>query len=333
MIKILFITDTMNNNFNGVVNLIHYLTNNLKKLKIDIQLVSTDDFSNFKLTNDVRLAFPQINYISKLISKYQPNFIHIFTEGSLGLSAKLACDSLNLAYTTSFNTQFDYYLKHRYCFPLALTRKYLNYFHAKSAKVFVPTLSVKQSLINYFSNQTLTIIGRGVDQTIFHCDAPKRKIPANDPLCIYTGRVVKEKNLDCFLNIKSIKRKIVIGDGPMKKFYSEHYPDVDFIGFQPHKKINEYYNASDIFVFPSKTDTFGQVLLEAMICGLPIAAYPVNGPKDNVIHEQTGYLHDDLEYAIHQCKTINRENCINHSKQYTWENVAQEFLSNLAAIN
>lgn len=330
--KVLLITDSSRQHFSGVVNKINYLTQYMQAYGYEYKLLTTNDFYNIPITRgEIRLALTSRKTIRNIIEQYLPDYIHLFTEGSLGLLSKWVCDAENIRYTTSYTTQFDLYFKQRYQIPITITQRLLNYFHSRSSRIFVPTNSMRDKLSSIFKNRSIMVIGRGVDHSIFSCDHPERAINVEDPLCIYAGRLAKEKNLESFLKLKAIKRKVVIGDGSILSKLRHEYPEVEFTGFLSHQQIKQQFNRADVFVFPSLTDTFGQVMLEAMSCGLPVAAYPCTGPKDIIKQGETGYLSEDLEYAIHQCKHISRQACVNHSHQFNWETATRQFLAGLIA--
>lgn len=249
--------------------------------------------------------------------------IHIATEGPLGMAARRWCLKNNMSFTTSYHTQFPEYLRLRLPIPMSLSYAWLRHFHSKATYTLVPTRSQKKRL-NSHGFRHLKVWGRGVDTSIFNPSTPKKlKLPR--PIMVYMGRIAVEKNIEAFLSLDIPGTKLVIGDGPDLNMLKRRYPNTVFTGSKSGHNLASWLSGGDVFVFPSKTDTFGLVLLEAMACGLPVAAYPVTGPQDIIQEGITGALHNDLEIAITNALHLDPAPCIDYAQQCNWTKVTSVF--------
>ena len=245
------------------------------------------------------------------------------TEGPVGFAGRKYCLKNKLRYTSSFHTRFPDYIKQRAYIPKSLTYSILRRLHDNSVNVLVPSLSMVEELERYnFKN--LKVWNRGVDNELFNPN--KRNRNDNDIQLTYVGRVAIEKNIEEFLKLKGNYNKTVVGDGPELQKYIKKYPDINFVGLKRGKELAEYYANADVFVFPSKTDTLGNVILEALACGTPIAAYPVTGPKDILKDSKLNTLDDRLGNSIEKALKVNRNDCREFAMKFTWEGCANEFL-------
>jgi 1,2-diacylglycerol 3-alpha-glucosyltransferase/glucuronosyltransferase len=257
----------------------------------------------------------------------RPSAIHIATEGPLGLIARWCCSRRRLPFTTSFHTRFPEYLHARWSVPLSWTYPWLRWFHAAASCVMVATPSVEAALrARGFGN--IERWSRGVDTRLFR---PRGKafFDYPRPISLYVGRVAVEKGVEDFLRLDLPGTKVVVGDGPQLLALRQRYPGVVFVGTKSGEDLACHYAAADVFVFPSKTETFGLVLLEAMASGVPVAAYPVPGPLDVVDHSGAGCLDWDLVAAVRGALSISPEVCRRHAETFSWENSARQFLGNL----
>jgi glycosyltransferase involved in cell wall biosynthesis len=245
----------------------------------------------------------------------------------LGIAARRYCVSHDLAFTTSYHTRFPEYVRLRVPIPLAVSYAYLKWFHGQAQRTLVPSQSQKELLESRGFNN-ICIWGRGVDTSLFkpHSNQAKNK---TNPKMVYAGRIAVEKNLEAFLSTTVPGEKILIGDGPNRIHLEKKYPQAQFLGFKQGEELVDAISDCDVFVFPSLTDTFGIVMLEAMACGLPVAAFPVDGPRDVVIQGETGYLHEDLNIAIEKALSLDRDKCRRHALTRTWESVTEIFLGQL----
>ena len=329
--KILIISDAWKPQVNGVVNSLNMTCIKLREIGHKIEVIGPDRFKTFPCPSypSIRLSFFPKKKLLSIINKYKPDSIHIATEGPLGQAARKICLDNKWRFTTSYHTQFPEYIKARIPIPLSISYFFLKRFHSKAEKTLVPTKSMAEKLKDKgFKN--IAIWSRGVDKNIFK--PSKVKINNKRKKAVYFGRVSPEKNIEAFLNTNLNIEKIVIGDGPSLAKLKEEYPEVIFLGEKFGRELSKIVAESDVFVFPSKTDTFGIVIIEALACGVPVAAYPVTGPKDIIEHEVTGYLSDNLDRAIIGALKINRNNCIQESMKYSWENCSKQFETSLSLI-
>lgn len=331
--KIALITDAWVPQVNGVVTTLNSVVDILKKQGHDILVINPNMFFNMPCP-----SYPEIRLsknpwrIKKFMKDFDPDAIHIATEGPLGLFGRWWCLRNKKSFTTSYHTKFPEYIKVRYMVPLWLTYWWLRRFHNKSNGVLITTESMKREL-EYHGFKNLTVWTRGVDQKLFNPN--KRKtISRQQTNYLYVGRISIEKNITAFLDLKIAGKKIVVGDGPQLKKLKEKYKDVEFIGVKLGKELSEYYANADVFVFPSKSDTFGVVLIEALASGTPVAAYPVTGPIDVIKSGRNGFLDENLGLAVSNCIHLaNRTLCRESVKDYTWENCAQIFLDHLVLVS
>jgi glycosyltransferase involved in cell wall biosynthesis len=256
-----------------------------------------------------------------------PCGIHIATEGPLGYAARRFCVKHGLPFTTAFHTRFPEYVEARFKIPISWSYPVMRWFHNPSKAVMAPTSSVVNNLIeNGFENVRLW--GRGVDTKLFK-PGPAAEIPGEGTVHLYVGRAAVEKNIEAFLRLKVQGRKVVVGDGPQLPMLRSRFPDVHFVGAKHGDELVSYYNAADVFVFPSLTDTFGLVMIEALACGVPVAAFPVMGPKDVITSKKIGCLDEDLHAAIRNALQKNREDCRAFAEARSWKASAETFQSYL----
>jgi glycosyltransferase involved in cell wall biosynthesis len=280
--------------------------------------------------NEVKIAYPR--KIGEKIEEISPDHIHIATEGPLGLCGRQYLDKRGYRYNTAYHTNFPEGLRKLFGIPEALTWPLIRWFHKHSGKVLTTTdTMVKHLRENGFDGELISWT-RGVDRAIFN---PSQRNKSDDKkLLVCVSRVSKEKNLEDFFNIDyPNSHKIMVGDGPMRDVYEKNYPDVEFVGFKTGLDLAYYYANADVFVFPSKWETFGIVMIEAMACGTPIAAYPCRGPKDIVSQGLTGYMNDNLSIAVDDCLNLNRDVVLEKSKEWSWENAWRIFRNNLVKVN
>jgi glycosyltransferase involved in cell wall biosynthesis len=268
--------------------------------------------------------------VAKRMKAFAPDAIHIATEGPLGLAARSYALRHGLPFSTAYHTRFPEYVYARTRIPLALTYRFLRWFHGPSQAVMAPTQVVKDDLEKYgFDN--VVIWSRGVDLEIFKVQ-PSKVLNSAHPIFLYVGRVAVEKNINAFLEIDLPGSKWVVGDGPALKEIKEKYPLVNYLGVLNQYQLAEVYAAADVFVFPSKTDTFGLVLLEAMACGLPVAAYPVTGPIDVLGDSKAGVMHEDLKTACMEALRIPREVARAHAEKFSWQVASEQFANHLKPV-
>ena len=280
--------------------------------------------------NEVKLAWPK--NLGKKIEEISPDYIHIATEGPLGLWARKYLSLRNYRYNTAYHTKFPEGLKELFGIPEALTWPLIRWFHQHSGKVLTTTDTMVRELRDHDFNGEIISWTRGVDRTIFN-PAQRDEPRQQEKILVCVSRVSKEKNLEDFFNLKyPNSRKIMVGDGPMRSEYQEQYPDVMFVGFKTGLDLAWYYSNADVFVFPSQWETFGIVMIEAMACGTPVAAYHCQGPMDVLDQGVTGYMipeHGDLSVAVEQCLQLDRNSVLEHSQRWSWEQAWKIFRDNL----
>ena len=282
----------------------------------------------------IRLAFRPYKRVAKLLEKIEPDAVHIATEGPVGRAARRWCIKNSFPFSSSYHTQFPIYLKEYAAVPETLTYSFLRRFHGAATTTLVPTESLKQILIGRgFKN--LVTWTRGVDTEKFKpIKKRERKFSALPrPVFLYCGRVAREKNLDAFLKLDLPGSKVIVGDGPDRKRLSRLYDKVYWCGFREGEDLAKHVASGDVFVFPSKSDTFGVVMLEAMACGLPVAAFPETGPIDVVKPGKTGYVDRNLRKAALAALDLDPAVCRSYAEEFTWQKTAEIFLANLALQN
>ena len=280
---------------------------------------------------EIRLSLVGQRKIGRLIESNRPCAIHIATEGPLGLVARAYCRKRDIPFTTAFHTRFPEYIQARLGVPLGMTYPLIRWFHSPSRAVMVPTRTVASDLTDRgFAN--VQVWTRGVDLDLFHPrradDAganPIGSLGLTGPILLSVGRVSVEKNLAAFLDLDVPGTKVIVGDGPAMASMKKTYPDVVFLGEKKGEELAACYAAADVFVFPSRTDTFGLVLLEALASGVPVAAYPVMGPIDVITDQRAGVLSEDLGHAVTQALTLKREDCRAFAETQSWQQSAEQF--------
>lgn len=335
-LKILIVTDAWKPQVNGVVRTLEYVGAELTGLGHQVRYATPESHRTVPLPTypEIRLAMFPRRKLLKVIDDFAPDAIHIATEGPLGMSARAICRKKGLRFTTSFHTNFPQYVHAR--FPVVPERTVygiLRGFHGASAATMVATLTLKRDLESHgFAN--LVLWSRGVDVDRF---SPERRLGEAEflpgvhrPLFLYVGRIAVEKNVEAFLRLKLPGTKLVVGEGPQRPELQAKFPEVRFLGQKTGPELACIYASSDVFVFPSRTDTFGLVLLEALASGTPVAAYPVCGPVDVVGAGGTAVLGEDLEQASLGALEISRESCRRFAENHSWRASAEQFIGNLA---
>lgn len=328
---ILVVTDNLRSQINGVVTTFNNIEiqarkNNHKVVYLDPSLFPSIACPGYP---EVRLAWPY--GISRKIKAINPDFIHIATEGPVGLFARWWCERNCIQYNTSYHTDFPKFLKAMYNIPAFITMAYIRWFHKNSYRVLVTTESIKKQLSKAGFNN-LVVWSRGVDFTM-RSNVLRFKQTSGKKTILYVGRISKEKRLDDLITLQQKYNLVVVGDGPYRKELQQKLPHATFLGYLQGRKLFDQYALADVFVFPSKSDTFGVVIIEALSEGTPVAAYPVEGPIDIIKNNITGYLSNDLEFAIEQCLLLDRKVIKEMSLEWTWDRCWQIFQNNLVKIN
>lgn len=330
--RIMIITDAWEPQVNGVVRTLKQTCYELRALGHEIEMITPAEFKTIPCPTypDIALSLFAGRKVAKRIKLFAPDAMHIATEGPLGLAARSYAVRNHLPFSTAYHTRFPEYVQARTKLPLSMTYAFLRWFHGPSMAVMAPTKVVKDDLEKYgFKN--VVIWSRGVDLEIFKPQESKVLNSAH-PIYLYVGRVAVEKNINAFLEIDLPGSKWVVGDGPAMAQIKEKYPDINYLGVLNQYELAKVYAAADVFVFPSKTDTFGLVLLEAMACGCPIAAYPVTGPIDVLQNSKAGVMHDDLRQACLEALKIPREVARDHAEKFSWRAATEQFANHLRPV-
>ncbi len=316
---------------NGVVRTMLAVKRELEAVGHTVIPLTPDQFltAPCPFYSEIRLAVNPLGKVGHLIEAAEPDAIHIVTEGPIGIAARRWCLAAGYNFTTAYHTRFPEYLAARFVAPRGFTYSLLRRFHAPSRGVMVATESVRRELAaRGFIN--LVAWGRGVDRALFDPEL-REELPAfKRPIFLSVGRIAREKNLAAFLSLDLPGSKVVVGEGPDLAALRRHFPDVHFLGRREGRSLAKLYASADVFVFPSRTDTFGLVMLEAMASGLPVAAYPVPGPLDVVDGSGAGVLDDDLRGAALAALDIPRERCREHALSFSWAQCARQFLEHLS---
>lgn len=332
MTHILVATDAWHPQVNGVVRTLIMMAEAAKGFGVEVSFLTPQSFRTFAMPSypDLRLALPNPWKIAELIDAAKPDSIHIATEGPIGLLVRRYCRKRGLPFTTSFHTRFPEYVSARSPIPESWVWRVLRWFHRPSQAVMAATPALAAELrMRGFRNVVLW--SRGVDTALFHPRDIDLCLPT--PVFLSVGRVAVEKNLEAFLDLDLPGTKLVVGDGPARAALERKYPDAVFLGARHGEELAEIYAAADIFVFPSKTDTFGLVLLEALASGLPVAAFPVTGPRDVIGSAPVGVLSDDLHKACLEALHIPRETCIEFAAGHTWQASARVFVDHAQNVS
>lgn len=330
--KIVIVTDAWYPQVNGVVRTYENTIAELIRMGHQLRIISPEEFRTIPCPGypGIRLAVQPAAHIARLIGDLNADAVHIATEGPLGHAARSYCRKQDMSFTTSFHTQFPEYIRMRIPVPLGLSYAWLRWFHGAAERTFVPTESQKQRLQEHgFRN--IVVWGKGVDTHVFR---PGARLFAHlpGPVFINMGRVAVEKNIKVFLDMDLPGSKVVVGDGPDLPELQQRYPEVVFTGYKFGTDLADCLASADVFVFPSVTDTFGIVLLEAMACGIPVAAYPVTGPIDVVRNGITGILDSDLRRAALAALEISPASCLEYARSCTWRDSTRVFLNHLATL-
>lgn len=331
--KIMLVSDAWRPQVNGVVRTLTAVTRELRSAGHDVATVTPDLFATVPCPfyPEIPLAIFTRRRIAHLIEAFAPEALHIVTEGPLGLAARHYCTRRAIPFTTAYCTRFPEYIAGRFGVPEAWSYSLLRRFHGAAAGVMVATESIRSDLAaRGFKN--LRGWTRGVDTQHFH-PAEKSYFQMPRPVFLTVGRVALEKNLLAFLALDLPGSKIVVGDGPQLAALRQRYPAAHFAGFQDEADLVRYYAAADVFVFPSRTDTFGLVMLEALASGVPVAAFPVPGPLDVIGDSGVGCLDDDLKRAALRALDIPAASCRRYALNFTWARCAELFVQNLCRID
>ena len=327
--RITIVTDAWRPQVNGVVRTLERLQAEASKQGVAISFVTPSDFPTFPMPGypEIRLAMARPSRLRTAIENQRPDAIHVATEGPLGTLARRFAIQSRRMFTTCYHTAYPQYLSARYPVPERLTYAYLRRFHNASATTMVATNLLKAELAER-GFEHLAIWSRGVDAELFH-PSYERLTFGPGPQLLYVGRISVEKNLDAFLDTPMLGTKILVGDGPDRARLEAAHPKAIFLGVKTGAELARIYASADLFVFPSLTDTFGLVLLEALASGLPVAAFPAGGFLDAVVKAGVGVVHQDLNQAVEKALAIPRAKAREFALGYTHQNSTRQFISNV----
>lgn len=330
--KIALVSDAWSPQVNGVVRTLQEVKTHLEAAGYQLMTVTPDQFCSVPCPTypEIRLAIAAGKRVAELLDHARPDAIHIATEGPLGAAARRYCLRRGLAFTTAYHTRFPEYVKARLGVPLPISYGVLRRFHGASAGVMVSTETIRNDLAKRGFTK-LRRWSRGVDTDLFK-PGPKDLLDLPRPIFMTVSRIAVEKNIPAFLDLDLPGSKVVVGGGPLLEGLKQRHPGVYFAGPQYGAALARHYNAADVFIFPSLTDTFGLVILEALACGVPVAAYPVPGPVDVIGNSPIGRLDADLRRAALEALDIPADICRDFALQFTWERCTTQFVDNLVPV-
>ncbi len=335
-LSIAIISDAWQPQINGVVRTLARTMQELIGLGHRVEMIAPGDFRTVPCPTypEIRLALWPRRHIARRLEEIRPDAIHIATEGPLGHAARAHCKAHHLPFSTAYHTRFPEYIAERFSCPLALSYAILRRFHAPASSVMVATRSIADDLTaRGFRN--IRHWSRGVDLDLFKPrpgDFPETLRDLPRPIHLYVGRIAVEKNIEAFLALDLPGTKLVVGDGPQRAALQRRFPKTVFVGAKQGTELAQHYAAADVFVFPSLTDTFGLVVLEALASGVPVAAFPVAGPRDVLGDSGAGALDWDLGRAVRQALAVPTDRCRAHAETFSWQAATGQFLANLSLI-
>ena len=335
--RILLATDAWEPQVNGVVRTLTRIVAECRAMGHEVEVVSPDQFKTFPLPTypEIKLAVGAYEPVQERFKSFEPEAIHVATEGPIGLAARRICMDWKLPFTTSYHTKFPEYVSARLPLPLSAGYAYMRWFHKPSGRLMVATPTMRDELAKHgFRN--ISPWSRGVDTDIFHLRRPEdpdvyEGLPR--PIWLNVGRIAVEKNIESFLAQDLPGTKVLVGDGPQREELAEKYPATVFRGARFGDDLAAHYACADVFVFPSLTDTFGLVILEAMATGAPVAAYPAPGPIDLIPNSGAGALAETVDSGLREaclaCLDIDRDVVRAYAERFSWRASAEEFVRNL----
>jgi glycosyltransferase involved in cell wall biosynthesis len=334
--RLLIVTDAWHPQVNGVVRSIENTNRELANLGIEVSMITPEGFASIPCPTypEIRLSIAGYRRVAAEIARIKPSYVHIATEGPLGLTARRWCLKNGMPFSTTYHTRFPEYVAARLPIPESWLYAFVRWFHNAGSGCMVATPSLANELMNKGINNLMPW-SRGIDSTLFHpqkLEADPFGLPR--PIFMTVGRVALEKNLPAFLELELPGSKVVVGDGPAKAELQKQYPDVLFTGAKFGEELAQAYAQADVFVFPSRTDTFGNTIIEALASGVPVAAYPVTGPGDILGgHETAGAINNDLRQACLDALACSREDARKLALNYSWTAATAQFIENVRVAN
>ncbi|MDO1558931.1 glycosyltransferase family 1 protein [Brevundimonas sp. 2R-24] len=329
--RILLATDAWEPQVNGVVRTLTRTVAECRAMGHEVETVTPDQFRTVPCPTypEIRLALGADEEIRERFRAFEPEAVHIATEGPIGLAARRICLEWKLPFTTSYHTKFPEYVSARFPVPVQVGYAYMRWFHKPSGRLMVATPTLRDELVKHgFRN--VSPWTRGVDTELFRPDR-EPIYPADwpRPIWLNVGRVAVEKNIEAFVELDLPGTQVVVGDGPARAELEAKYPHVKFLGARFGEELAQCFADADVFVFPSWTDTFGLVILESMAAGTPVAAYPAHGPIDIIPGSGAGAIDDDLKTACLECLKLDRKQVRAYAEKFSWRSSAEEFVRNL----
>ncbi|MCC7225885.1 MAG: glycosyltransferase family 1 protein [Burkholderiaceae bacterium] len=328
--RLLIVTDAAAPQVNGVVRTIGNTTRQLEAMGIEVQMLTPERFKTVACPSypEIRLSLTTSRTVERIIEEINPDALHVSTEGPLGWHVRRIALRRGWKFTTAYHTRFPEYVHARTGIPAAWIYKVFKRFHGAASAVLAPTPTIRDNLIlNGF--ERIVQWTHGVDHDIFYPRIEQNPVNKQNPVFLYVGRLAIEKNVEAFLKLDLPGTKWVAGVGPAEQDLRRKYPGAKYIGVLSQDDLARLYSEADVFVFPSLTDTFGLVMVEAMACGLPVAAFPVPGPLDVIGNSGAGVMDTDLRAACLRALEIPRERAIAHAKTFSWEIASRKKLNAL----
>ena len=329
--RILVATDAWEPQVNGVVRTLTRVVSECRAMGHDVLTITPDQFKTIPCPTypEIRLALGADEEIRERMRAFEPEAVHIATEGPLGIATRRICLEWKLPFTTSYHTKFPEYVSARFPVPVQVGYAYMRWFHKPSGRVMVATPTLREELMKH-GMKNVSPWSRGVDTEAFRPDM--EPIYPKDwarPIFLNVGRVAVEKNIEAFLETELPGTKVIVGDGPAREELQAKYPEAKFMGAMFGEELSRAFSDADVFVFPSWTDTFGLVILEAMATGTPVAAYPAHGPIDIIPGSGAGAIDNDLRTACLACLELDRKDVRAYAEKFSWRASAEEFVRNL----
>ena len=332
--RIALVTDAWHPQINGVVRTLEKTIGWLRKQGHEVLVIQPSDFRTIPMPGyaEIRLSIFPGRKVARMLDTFSPEALHLSTEGPLGLAARKYAIRHGLPFTTAYHTRFPEYMRKRLPIPLPVSYMWMRWFHNAAERIMVSTESLRSELADRgFKN--LVIMSRGVDTDLFVPREHKDLLDGERPVFLYLGRVAVEKNIEAFLSLDLPGSKHVIGDGPALQSLRKAYPDVRFHGYLCGSDLADHLASADVMVFPSMTDTFGLVILEALACGVPVAAYPVQGPVDIIENGRSGFVDANLRSAAAGAMYVSPESCRARALEFSWDRVGEQFFDNLVPVS